>query len=139
MADHYPKVYLYKRIVAAKLFMDHHFSGPIDLDNIADEAHFSKFHFIRLFKMMYGKTPHQYLTAVRIQKAKALLQKGLSIRDTCFEVGYDSAGSFTSLFKRLTGQTPLQYQHRYLQRQQLIKDMPIKFIPACFAHRNGWL
>ena len=46
----YPKVYLYQRIVKAKLFIDAHYSKTIDLDNISDEAYFSKFHFIRTFK-----------------------------------------------------------------------------------------
>ncbi len=40
------KIYLYKRIVKAKLFIDDYYADNIDLDNIADQAHFSKFHFI---------------------------------------------------------------------------------------------
>ena len=66
----YPKVYLYRRIVYAKLFIDTHFAENIDLDNIADEAFFSKFHFIRVFKDIYKKTPHQYLSFVRIERRK---------------------------------------------------------------------
>src|ERR1043166_8607079 len=80
----YPKVYLYRRIVQAKLYIDSHFAEPLDLDNIADEAFFSKFHFIRLFSKSYGRTPHQYLTFVRIRQAKVLLKKGASVSDTCF-------------------------------------------------------
>src|SRR5262245_747431 len=100
----YPKVYLYRRIVQAKLFIDQHFSEKINLNNIAGEAYFSNFHFIRLFKQAYNKTPHQYLTSVRIEHAKQLLKsKHLSITDVCFEVGFESIGSFTSLFKRSTG------------------------------------
>lgn len=60
--DQYPKMYLYKRIVQAKLYIDNHYANNIDLNDISDEAYFSKFHFIRLFKSIYGKTPHQYLT-----------------------------------------------------------------------------
>jgi AraC-like DNA-binding protein len=66
----YPKVYLYRRIVQAKLFIDTHYADKIDLEHISDEAYFSKFHFIRLFKSIYGKTAHQYLTFVRIEKAQ---------------------------------------------------------------------
>ena len=72
--EHYPKIYLYRRIVQAKLFIDKFYSEKIDLDNISDEAYFSKFHFIRLFKSIYGKTPHQYLTTVRIEKAQHFFQ-----------------------------------------------------------------
>src|SRR5919112_983376 len=89
----YPRIYLYKRIVQAKLFIDGHYSDRIDLSNIADEAYFSKFHFIRLFKTIYGSTPHQYLIKVRIENAKELLQKDMSVTDTCFDVGFDSVSS----------------------------------------------
>ena len=96
-----PKIYLYRRIVLAKLFIDEHFADNIDLDAIAGEAAFSKFHFIRLFKMAYGKTPHQYLISVRIEKAQLLLRNGHSVSEVCFEVGFDSPTSFTGLFKRI--------------------------------------
>jgi len=51
----HPKIYLYRRVVQAKLYMDKNYAENIDLNNIADEAFFSKFHFIRLFKKSYGK------------------------------------------------------------------------------------
>lgn len=87
----YPKVYLYRRIVKAKLFIDLNYADKIDVDNISDEAFFSKFHFIRLFKTIYGKTPHQYLTFVRIEKAQQILkQEGNSVSEACTSVGFDS-------------------------------------------------
>lgn len=73
----YPKQYLYKRIVQAKLFIDANFVENINLNNISYEAIFSKFHFIRLFKKIYGKTPHQYLKSVRIEKAMEFMNKGI--------------------------------------------------------------
>ena len=65
----YPKIYLYRRIVQAKLYIDKNYSENIDLENIAGEANFSKFHFIRQFKKIYGKTPYKYLMHTRIEKA----------------------------------------------------------------------
>lgn len=139
MKDQYPQAYLYKRMVQAKLFMDTHYNEYIDLDNIADEAYFSKFHFIRLFKSIYGRTPHQYLIFVRIEKAKALLQQSFSVKEVTMMVGFDSIPSFTGLFKKLTGTTPREWQRVYVQRQQAIKEKPLRFIPACFAAQKGWL
>ena len=81
--DPYPKIYLYRRLVQAKLFIDDHYAEAIDIDNMADEATFSKFHFIRLFKTTYGKSPHQYLTSVRIENAKLLLQTDITVTETC--------------------------------------------------------
>lgn len=138
MAKNYPKIYLYQRVVKAKLFIDDHFSDNIDLDNIADEAYFSKFHFIRLFKTIYGKTPHQYLIKVRIENAKILLQKEITVSATCFAIGFDSVSSFTALFKRCTKLSPSVYQQQFKEREEQVKKIPLQFIPGCFAKQKGW-
>ncbi|MFM9840335.1 MAG: AraC family transcriptional regulator [Cyclobacteriaceae bacterium] len=136
--EQYPKVYLYRRIVQAKLFIDSHYSESIDLTNIADEAYFSKFHFIRLFKSIYGKTPHQYLTYVRMGKALQLLQQEKSVSDVCFLVGFDSLTSFSGLFKRTVGMSPSAYLiKRQLLKKQISKT-PQAFVPSCYVHQNGW-
>jgi AraC-like DNA-binding protein len=139
MTADYPKIYLYKRVVQAKLFIDAYFGENIDLENIADEAYFSKFHFIRLFKTIYGKTPHQYLTRVRIENAKELLQKGVSVTDTCFAVGFDSISSFAGLFRRYVNTSPSVYQQQFEERKEQIKKVPLHFIPNCFAEQQGWI
>jgi len=136
--EFYPKVYLYRRIVKAKLFIDSNYADAIDLNHIADEAFFSKFHFIRLFKKTYGKTPHQYLTWVRIEKSKLLLKDEITVSEVCYSVGFDSISSFTGLFKRVVGQTPSAYQQSCIIKQLEIKNEPLKHIPNCFAEMHGW-
>lgn len=136
--DTYPKVYLYRRIVQAKLFIDANYTDNIDLSNIADEAYFSKFHFIRQFKKIYGKTPHQYLIVVRIEKAMQLLRKGIPVTNVCFSVGFESLSSFSGLFKRIVGQTPSAFLTQQQQIEAQILKTPLKFIPGCFADKNGW-
>ena len=138
LQEQYPKIYLYRRIVQAKLFIDQFYFEKINLDNISDEAYFSKFHFIRLFKKSYNKTPHQYLTYVRIENAKLLLQSERKIADICFAVGFESVSSFTGLFKNLVGKTPAAYQIQQKEiKADIIKD-PLKYIPGCFAEKSGW-
>ncbi len=137
-AELYPKVYLYRRIVQAKLFIDQRYVDKIDLENISDEAHFSKFHFIRLFKAIYGKTPHQYLTLVRIQKAIELLQTGKPVSEVCYSVGFDSLSSFSGLFKRTVGILPYEYLIQQQQMKAQIIKAPLVFIPGCFANQHGW-
>src|ERR1700730_8387239 len=134
----YPKVYLYRRMVQAKLFIDANYSEKIELDNIAEEAFFSKFHFIRQFKKIYSKTPHQYLIVVRIEKAMQLLQTGMPVSDVCYAVGFESLGSFSLLFKRLIGLTPSAYLFRQQQIKARIAKAPLQFIPGCFAEKKGW-
>jgi len=134
----YPKVYLYRRIVQAKLFIDTNYANNIDLGNIADEAYFSKFHFIRLFKKIYNKTPHQYLKVVRIEKAMQLLRTDIPVSDVCYAVGFESLSSFSGLFKSLVGLTPSAYQIQQLQIKAQILKTPLQFIPGCFADKKGW-
>ncbi|MDD3557904.1 MAG: AraC family transcriptional regulator [Melioribacteraceae bacterium] len=138
MNDTYPKVYLYKRIVQAKLFIDTKYADNIDLDNIADEAYFSKFHFIRLFKKIYGKTPHQYLRIVRIEKAMQFLRMDIPVTEVCFLVGFDSSSSFSGLFKRIVGLTPSMYLTQQREIKIQILKTPLNFVPGCFADKNGW-
>ena len=137
--EQYPKLYFYRRLVQAKLFIDTHYADKIDLSNIADEAYFSKFHFIREFKSVYHKTPHQYLIFVRIEKAQELLKTGITVSKTCYAVGFESLSSFSGLFKRMVGKTPSEYfvQHKKM-KMQMVKS-PLTFIPGCFAERNGWI
>src|SRR5512139_2761320 len=127
--DQYPRQYLYLRAVRAKLFIDENFASAIDLNKIADEACFSKFHFVRLFKDIYGRTPHQYLTHVRIEKAKEYLDEGQTVAYACFKVGFDSISSFTGLFKRRTGMTPRQYQRKRESFRESVAKDPLTHIP----------
>ena len=108
----YPHDDLTKHIIQSKLYIDKHFSENINLSKIAGKAMVSKFHFIRVFKKYYGRTPNQYLQEVRIEKAKQLLQKGKTIDETCYAIGFTSKTSFISLFKKKTGKTPLTYQNK---------------------------
>jgi AraC-like DNA-binding protein len=132
--NNYPKIYLYRRIVQAKLFIDARYAERIDLASIADEALIT-----RLFKSVYGSTPHRYLTHVRIQNAKCFLDAGISATEVCYRVGFESIGSFSTLFKRHVGMTPALYQRHRHQRKIEMQQMPLRFIPNCFADKKGWL
>ena len=138
MIENYPKAYLYRRTVLAKLFIDRYFAEPIDVNNIADEALVSKYHFIRQFKKIYGQTPMQYLTRVRIERSMQLLSQGLSVSQTCHEVGYDSPTSFAGLFRRMVGVTPSSYGHQQRDIQEKTEKRPLSFVPGCFAAKKGW-
>ena len=106
----YPHDDLTRQIRDAKLYIDKHFSENINLDKIASQALVSKFHFIRLFKKYYGRTPNQYLQEVRIGQAKKLLLQGNTIDEVCAAIGFVSKTSFISLFKKKTGITPFFFQ-----------------------------
>jgi AraC-like DNA-binding protein len=136
--EQYPKIYLYKRVVQAKLFIDKNYADKIDIDHISNEAFFSKFHFIRLFRKIYGKTPYQYLTSVRIDKAMQLFQNVKPVSEVCLAVGFESLSSFSGLFKANVGVSPSAFLKQEQYRKQQIANNPFNYISGCFADKLGW-
>jgi AraC-like DNA-binding protein len=123
---------LYERIVAAKVFIDENYQEAINLDEISQKAFLSRYHFHRLFSRVYKKTPHQYLTSKRIEKAKDLLSKNKQVSKVCSEVGFESLGSFSILFKKEIGFAPTYYRNMAWLKKQQAKEQPRRFIPHCF-------
>jgi AraC-like DNA-binding protein len=124
---------IYERMVTAKLYIDNNLDECLDLAGISRQACFSPYHFHRLFTTIYRKTPHQYLTYKRLQKAKALLEKeGLSITEVCNSVGFESLGSFSTLFKKENGYAPQYYRNIAYIKKKLAKEQPKRFVPHCF-------
>lgn len=124
---------VYKKIVAGKCYIDERFHEPIDLDSVAREACLSRFHFHRLFTRIYRVTPHQYLTRKRIEQArKALAGKTLTVTEICAEVGFESIGSFSTLFKKTIGHAPNTYRQQEWQKDLQAREQPRAFIPNCF-------
>ena len=95
----------------ARDLMDLRYAEPLDLAALAREAGYSKFHFARAFAAAYGESPRAYLTRRRLERAKALLRvANLTVTEICFLIGFESLGSFSSLFRRVVGQTPSAYR-----------------------------
>ncbi len=97
--------------------IDLRYAEPLDLATLARQAGYSKFHFARAFAAAYGETPRAYLTRRRLERAKDLLRAAnLSVTEICFLVGFESLGSFSSLFRRVVGQTPSAYRQASVSR-----------------------
>ncbi|WP_207802635.1 helix-turn-helix transcriptional regulator [Motiliproteus coralliicola] len=90
--------------------MEKFYSDKVELDDLAEAACISRFHYVRIFQRVYGLTPRAYLRDLRISKAKELIKQGTPITQTCFDVGYESVPTFSSVFKKCTGHTPTAYQ-----------------------------
>jgi AraC-like DNA-binding protein len=90
--------------------IDRDYALPLDVPAMASDALMSPSHFSRKFRTAYGETPYTYLMTRRIERAKALLRKGMSVTDACVAVGCTSLGSFSSRFTEIVGETPSQYR-----------------------------
>lgn len=83
----------------------------LSLKDLAAASYLSPFHFARLFKKITGVTPHNYLAAIRTQKAQLLLaENDLSINAIAARVGYLSSSHFTKAFRAATGTTPREFR-----------------------------
>ncbi|UOB18661.1 helix-turn-helix domain-containing protein [Abyssalbus ytuae] len=99
-------------VIRTRHYINNHFEKELNLNFLSKVRFTSKFHLIRLFKKYYGQTPKQYIIDKRIEQAKVLLKKGINITDTCFEVGFDTPSSFSTLFKSRVGLPPTEFQKR---------------------------
>ena len=100
---------------------------------VAKSAAMSRFHFIRQFKVVFGETPVQFRTRMRLERAKHLLVHGEeSVMDVCMAVGFSSLGSFSALFARRFGRAPSMYRREFTRSVA-------KIAPDCMALlRAAW-
>lgn len=109
------------RLTVAFDYLENHFAENITLEDVANIANFSKFHFCRVFKDCTGKTFHEYLTLRRIKAAEQLLLKpGLSIMDIALQCGFSSHSTFNRTFRLCKQCTPSEF--RQFHTQPLVSD-----------------
>ncbi|WP_462250675.1 helix-turn-helix domain-containing protein [Ekhidna sp.] len=105
-------------VIAIKGYIDSYYETNLNLDLLSEKQFISKYHLLRLFKKYYGLTPRQYLINKRIEKSKEHLINGSTVTESCFAVGFESPGSFSTLFKTKTGKTPTQFRKEQLSRSK---------------------
>jgi AraC family transcriptional regulator len=116
-ACHYRAV---ERVISA---MPSHLDEGFSLEEMADEAFMSPFHFTRVFHQLIGVPPRHFLSAVRLEAAKRLLlTTELSVTDVCFAVGYNSLGTFTHRFSQRVGLSPRDFRHLDRRRSLEVKS-----------------
>jgi AraC-like DNA-binding protein len=119
-------LFLLPALRRARDLIDREYAELLDLDAMAGEAGYSRFHFARAFTAAYGETPRTYLTRRRIERAKTLLRTAnLSVTEICFLVGFSSLGSFSGRFRQLVGRSPSEY------REHAVAPSGIRPIPGC--------
>lgn len=98
-------------ITKAKEYIDRYYHKGILLDDVSREVDISPYYFSKLFKEETGENFIDYLTNIRIEKAKELLNnKDLSMKEICLNVGYSDPNYFSRIFKKCVGKTPTEYK-----------------------------
>jgi AraC-like DNA-binding protein len=121
---------------------------PLSLQDMSRVAFISQFHFNRVFRQVTGIPPHQFLYALRLETAKRLLlTTHESVTDVCFDVGYNSLGTFTRRFTELVGISPNRFRAfmesasgvlRHLESQGESEGAPGYFIEGNAAAPEGF-
>lgn len=105
------KLELYKRLIRARDFMYSAYNSNLTLEEISQVACLNQHYFLRQFKNAFHVTPFQYLTQRRLEVASVLLRTSdKDVTQICSETGYSDLASFSRLFKRNFGNSPLNFR-----------------------------
>lgn len=109
----FPKGYSRTTMLAIDYIFKHYQEHNLTIKDIAERVHLSAGHLCGMFKKETQKTLNSYLTEVRIEEAKKLLEEGgMKIYEVSFAVGYQSSQYFSQIFFKLTGTFPTDWQKR---------------------------
>lgn len=122
----------FRRLCRGRDLLAAEYDSRVLLQHAAREACLSEFHFHRLFRATFGETPHDFLTRLRMDRAKQMLASERGVTEVCFEVGYESLGTFSSKFRTQFGRSPAQFQREIRRIFGYTAPWRILMIPECF-------
>jgi AraC family transcriptional regulator len=107
------RIELHKRVLRGRQAMDEMLGENLALKTVARLANLSPFHFHRTFCAVFGETPHAYRTRRRLDRAARLLKEtDLPVTEVCFDAGFESLGSFSTLFRKKYGVSPSEFRRQ---------------------------
>jgi AraC family transcriptional regulator len=112
-----------RRAVETALWIDAHSHEALDLSGMAREAALSPYHFLRVFSMVLGVTPHQYLVRSRLRHAARRLADGTaSITSIALDVGFGDLSNFVRTFHRVAGVSPRDFRRAARGDRKILQD-----------------
>lgn len=100
-------------VAAAKKFLAQNLREPVDMSVLVKHMGFSRSHLFAIFKSATGMTPNDYYLRLRIERAQQMLSNSEgSITDIALETGFSSSQYFSSVFRKYTGQSPMECRQK---------------------------
>ena len=100
-----------RRLLRVLDYIEANLEGDLSIDRMASIACLSRYHFARAFRQAVGQPPHRYVSARRLERAKALLTRGdRPLVDIALSLGFSGQANFTRAFRQATGQAPGRYR-----------------------------
>lgn len=101
----------FSMIDAALSYIARNYQRELLLEEVAEHVHLNPYYFSKVFKQQTGETFIDYITRIRIEKAKQWMgNKEMSLKEICYLVGYNDPNYFSRVFKKVTGMTPSAYR-----------------------------
>jgi AraC-like DNA-binding protein len=108
----------------ARAFLHDALAEKITLDALADHAGLDKFHLVRAFRAEVGLPPYEYLTHVRVSRAKDLLQRGVRVAEAAQAVGFYDESQLHRHFLRIVGITPGRFSRSFAGSERTSQHRP---------------
>ena len=119
-----PREDVNRRMLRARDEMDRRYAEPLDLPALAALTHLSPSRFGRVFRDVFGETPHRYLQRRRVERAMALLrQTDRPVTQVAWDVGFSSLGTFSRTFSAIVGCSPSEFR----------AQAEVVHVPTCFV------
>ena len=125
----------FRRLCRGRDLLASEYQTRVLLEQAAREACLSEFHFHRLFRATFGETPHDFLTRLRMDRARQMLASERTVTEACFEVGYGSLGTFSSKFRNQFGRSPVEFQREVRRIFGYTVPWRILMVPGCFLYK----
>ena len=123
----------FRRLCRGRDLLAAEYQSRVLLEQAARAACLSEFHFHRLFRATFGETPHDFLTRLRLDRAKQMLASERTVTEVCFEVGYESLGSFSTKFRSQFGRSPVEFQREMRRIFGYHAPWRVLMLPGCFV------
>ena len=108
-------------IKKAQLFMENNVNSKVSVDQLSEMFSISRRNFERRFKKATSNTPVEYLQRVKIEAAKKSLESSReNVNEVMYSVGYSDSKAFRTMFKKITGLSPVSYRNKY-NREMAVK------------------
>lgn len=102
-------------LMLAKNYINDKYTEEISLEQVAEHVNLNPVYFSKLFKKQTGETFSDYVMNIRIEKAKQLMRnEALSLKEICFQIGYNDPNYFSRVFKKCTNESPKEYRQKLL-------------------------
>lgn len=103
-----------EEIISTQQFIEKNATEKLVVSRLAENVAMAERTFIRRFKNATGNTPSEYIQRVKVEFAKKLLENTMtSIKEICYETGYEDHTYFRNIFKKYTGLTPVEYKKQF--------------------------